>query len=125
MRTSKAKLKLARNKKEAWNRFTQTINHRPSRHQAPGPEMAQLSTPRRIDRMRALRKGMDAMNTAMDQRDRGHQTFYATLNPEQKTFDAEHARMNGSMHTAGMQDRMGAARGKVRHKRNPEHSRPC
>ncbi len=108
----KAKLKLAPEQEEAWNRFTQAMKPpaRPDTKRPDPAEMAKLSTPERIDRMRALRKErMDAMNTAMDQRDEAIKTFYATLNPEQKkTFDAEHARM-GQQHAQhpGMQDRMG------------------
>jgi len=108
----KAKLKLAPEQEEAWNRFTQAM--KPPAHpdtKRPDPaEMAKLSTPERIDRMSALRKErMDAMNAAMDQRDEAIKTFYAALNPEQKkTFDAEHARM-GQQHARrqGMQHRMG------------------
>ncbi len=60
--------------------------------------MQKLTTPERIDRMRALRAQRDA---AMDARADAIKTFYAQLQPEQqKTFDrmSEHMgeRMGGN-----------------------------
>ena len=57
-------------------------------------EMDKLTTPERIDKMRALRtEHMTAMNAAMDKREEATKTFYAALNAEQKkVFDAEHMR---------------------------------
>lgn len=54
-------------------------------------EMAQLTTPERIDRMRALRA---QHQSRMDQRADATKAFYAALNAEQrKLFDAETARL--------------------------------
>jgi hypothetical protein len=60
-------------------------------------EMDKLSTPERIDKMRALRsQHMTDMQANMDKRDEATKTFYATLSAEQKkVFDAEHGRMRG------------------------------
>ncbi len=53
--------------------------------------MAGMSTPDRIDHMRALR---DQRNADMDRRAEATKAFYAQLGAEQKkTFDAETARM--------------------------------
>jgi Spy/CpxP family protein refolding chaperone len=58
-------------------------------------ELAKLTTPERIDKMKALRtQHMTDMNAAMDKRDQATKTLYAALSPEQqKVFDSEHARM--------------------------------
>ena len=58
-------------------------------------EMAKLTTPERIDKMREMRtQRMTEMNAAMDKRAEATKTFYATLTPEQqKTFDAEQLKM--------------------------------
>lgn len=54
-----------------------------------------LSTPERIDKMRALRsQHMTERTSAMDKRDEATKVFYAALNADQKkTFDTEHARI--------------------------------
>lgn len=53
-------------------------------------EMDKLTTPERIDKMRALRTQRDA---EMDKRADATKAFYATLTPEQKkVFDANTAR---------------------------------
>lgn len=110
----KAKLKLSPEQEGAWTNFAQSM--KPMAKAQPAypdqAELAKLSTPERIDRMRALRnERMAAMQAAMDKRDDAVKTFYATLNSEQrKTFDAEHARMGahqgkqrGMRHGAGAQ----------------------
>jgi Spy/CpxP family protein refolding chaperone len=58
-------------------------------------EMDKLTTPERLDKMRAMHKErMATMEAAMDKRADATKTFYAVLSPEQKkTFDAEHAKM--------------------------------
>jgi protein CpxP len=91
----KAKLKLTPAQEGAWTTFTASM-------QPPAPiarltpeqraEFDKLSTPDRIDKMRALRtQRMADMSAAMDKRGEATKTFYAVLTPEQqKTFDAEH-----------------------------------
>lgn len=93
----KAKLKITPAQEGAWTAFTTTM--KPSGgmmgKRPDMAEMAKLTTPERIDKMRALRTQRTAeMNTAMDKREEATKTFYAALTTEQKkVFDAEHARM--------------------------------
>lgn len=58
-------------------------------------EMDKLTTPERIDKIRALRaQHMADRNATMDKRDDATKAFYAVLSADQKKiFDAEHARM--------------------------------
>jgi hypothetical protein len=93
----KAKLKLTASQEEAWNTFANSMapiagmmNKRPD-----PAEMDKLTTPERIDKMRALHKEhMTAMEANMDKRAEATKTFYAALSAEQKkTFDAEHSKM--------------------------------
>ncbi len=52
-------------------------------------DLAKLSTPERLDQMRALRQQREA---EFDKRDAATRAFYGTLNAEQKkTFDARTA----------------------------------
>jgi hypothetical protein len=95
----KAKLKLTADQEGAWTMFTGAMKP-PALMDAKRPdraEMDKLSTPERIDRMRALRtEHMAAMNAAMDKREDATKAFYAALNADQKkVFDTEHARMGG------------------------------
>ncbi|MFD1840699.1 Spy/CpxP family protein refolding chaperone [Paracidovorax cattleyae] len=88
------KLQLTPAQQPAWDAFTAAM-----RPQGPRPDMAgmaQLSTPERIDRMRALRA---QHNAEADRRDETTKTFYAALTPaQQKVFDAEHFGMHGPRH---------------------------
>lgn len=83
----KAQLKLTPAQEPAWTTFTTAMQpgERPARLDRQG--MEQLTTPERIDRMRALR----AQHAAeADRRGEATKAFYATLAPEQqKTFDAQ------------------------------------
>ena len=83
----KAQLKLTPAQESAWTTFTTAMQpgERPARLDRQG--MEQLTTPERIDRMRALR----AQHAAeADRRGEATKTFYAALTPEQqKTFDAQ------------------------------------
>ncbi len=93
----KAKLKLTPEQEGAWTTFTAAMKP-PARMEHPHmdrAEIAKLTTPERIDKMRAMRtQHMADMNAAMDKRDDATKAFYAVLNDEQKkVFDAEHARM--------------------------------
>lgn len=93
----KAKLKITAEQEGAWTTFTSAMKppaalaqKRPDR-----AEMDKLTTPERLDKMRALRtEHMAAMNAAMDKREDATKAFYAALNADQKkVFDTEHARM--------------------------------
>jgi len=85
----KQKLQLSGALEGSWNSYVAAL--KPTRMQRPDrAELAKLSTPERIDRMRALR----TVRTAeMDKRGDATKTFYAALSPEQqKVFDQETAR---------------------------------
>ena len=86
----KAKLGLNASQEGAWNAFAASMTP-PARtgqdRAAMRAEMEKLSTPERIDRMKALRA---QRNAEMDQRAEAAKTFYATLNADQKkVFDAQ------------------------------------
>ena len=108
----KAKLKIMPVQEDAWTAFTAALQPpthgaRPTAEQRA--EFDKLSTPERIDKLRALRtQRMADMTAAMDKRGEATKTFYAALTPEQqKTFDAEHrkhlARLGRGPHEGGMQ----------------------
>ena len=83
----------------AWNTWL-AARHTPMQRPAPG-ELAQLTTPQRLDRMRELRA---TRNAEMDRRADATKTFYAALSPsQQKAFDTLTAR--------GWQHAMGARHG--------------
>lgn len=97
----KAKLKITPAQEGAWTTFT-TAMQPPARMMggerpmaAQRAELDTLTTPERIDRMKALRtQRMAEMNTEMDKRGEAAKAFYAALSVEQqKTFDAEHQKM--------------------------------
>ncbi|MES2946552.1 MAG: Spy/CpxP family protein refolding chaperone [Pseudomonadota bacterium] len=101
----KAKLKITPAQEGAWTAFTASMQPpaggkgfggaRPSPEQRA--EFEKLTTPERIDKMRAMRvQHMTEMTAAMDKRGEATKTFYAALTPEQqKVFDAEHAKRGG------------------------------
>lgn len=93
----KQKLNLTPAQEPAWTQFT-TAMQPPAGERHAGLDrkgMEQLTTPERIDRMRAARAQRSA---EMDRRDDAVKTFYAALSPEQqKTFDAESRRMHHGM----------------------------
>jgi len=93
----KARLQITPAQEAAWAAFT--ASRKPPvgmDHERPDfAALATLSTPERIEKMRALRKErIAAIDTALTQREEAVKTFYAVLSPEQKkTFDgliAEH-----------------------------------
>ena len=93
----KAKLKITAQQEGAWTSFTAAMKP-PARAEHTRPdaaEMEKLSTPERIDKMRAHRaERMTEMQAQMDKREEATKTFYATLNADQKkVFDAEHNKM--------------------------------
>ncbi len=89
----KAKLKLSPAQEPAWTSFTASLQP-----PAPGkrPDKAaldKLTTPERIDTMRALHAERGA---AMDKRAEATKAFYAVLSPEQqKVFDANTMQHHG------------------------------
>lgn len=82
----KQKLQITSAQEGAWTAWTGAMQ--PTRMQRPERgEFAKLTTPERIDRMRAMRA---QRNAEMDKRMDATKTFYATLSAEQKkTFDTE------------------------------------
>jgi Spy/CpxP family protein refolding chaperone len=67
-------------------------------------DMAKLTTPERIDKMKALgAQHMAEMTAAMDKRAEATKAFYAVLTPEQqKVFDAHGMPGQGKDHSHGM-----------------------
>ena len=95
MEAFKQKLQLTPAQEPAWTSFTQAMQPNTQARQArlDWQGMDKLSTPERIDRMRAMRAQRDA---EMDRRGDAVKAFYAQLTQaQQKTFDAEGARMYG------------------------------
>ena len=98
----KETLKITAAQEGAWTAFTSTMQ--PSadmqkRRMEMRAEMDKLTTPERIDKMRALRNQRDA---EMDKRASATKTFYAALSPEQqKVFDAQPMRGDHGGHGQG------------------------
>ena len=82
----KAQLKLTAAQEGAWTTFTTSMQP-PAKGPRPAKaDFEKLTTPERIDKMRAMRAERDA---EMDKRADATKAFYATLSPEQqKVFDA-------------------------------------
>lgn len=89
----KAELKLTPAQEAAWTDFL-------ANHKAPAgmmgqravmSDLAKLTTPERLDKMKELRaQHLAEMTAAMDKRAESTKTFYAVLTPEQqKMFDAQ------------------------------------
>jgi hypothetical protein len=93
----KAKLKITASQEAAWTTFSESM--KPPADMMGKPmdhaEMDKLTTPERIDKMRAQHKEhMASMEADMDKRGDATKAFYAALSPDQKKlFDAEFARM--------------------------------
>lgn len=103
----KAKLKITASQEAAWKTFTDAMKPPADMGKRPDrAELDKLSTPERLDKMQALHKErMAVMDTAMEKRNAATKAFYAALSPEQqKTFDAEHAKMGS--HGDGERHRM-------------------
>lgn len=89
----------------AWNQWTAAMKppadmgQRMQQMKAQREEMAKLTTPERIDRMRAMRnERQQAMGREMTAREDATKAFYAQLTPaQQKTFDAHAAKMHQRM----------------------------
>ena len=95
----KAKLKITPSQEPAWTAFTSAIQPAAGGMgwgQSPEQrsEMAKLTTPERIDKMRTLRsQRMTEMNVMADKRDDATKTFYGVLSADQKAmFDTESAK---------------------------------
>jgi periplasmic protein CpxP/Spy len=99
----KEKLKITAAQEGAWTTFTAAMKP-PAGMMGQRPDraaMEKLTTPERIDKMKAMRTEHQAtMNAAMDQRAEATKTFYGALTAEQKTvFDKEI--MRGGRHGGG------------------------
>jgi periplasmic protein CpxP/Spy len=114
----KAALKITPEQEAAWATYTASMQ--PPANMAGGmmgmrhdtkvhADMAKLTTPERIDKLRALRaERMTMMNAEMDKRGAATKAFYAVLSSEQKTvFDSmaihhgrhgEHGKKGGHGH---------------------------
>jgi periplasmic protein CpxP/Spy len=90
----KAKLQITPAQEAAWNAWTQSIRPAANRPQRPNfVEMARLTTPQRIDRMRELRAQRIA---AHDRRADATKAFYGQLSAaQQKVFDEQSFGMSG------------------------------
>ena len=104
--TLKSDLKLTAAQEPAWTSFTTSMQPGERTARLDRKDMQQLTTPERIDRMRALR----AQHAAeADRRGEVTKTFYAALTPEQqKTFDAKAHR--GGHRMGGMKGSGGEGR---------------
>lgn len=99
----KAQLKLTPAQEGAWTAFADSMKPAAAMMtmQRPDPtEMAKLTTPERIDKMKALRdERMKTMTAAMTKHEEATKTFYAALTPDQqKVFDAAAMPGMGRMH---------------------------
>jgi periplasmic protein CpxP/Spy len=90
----KQKLQISRGQESAWETWTAAL--KPTHFQRPDrAEFQRLSTPERIDRMKAMRA---QHNVETDKRLDATKTFYAQLNPEQqKVFDQQGLRFARGM----------------------------
>lgn len=93
----KTKLKITADQESAWTSFTTAMKPaaRMDHQRMDRSEMEKLTTPERIDKMRAMHtQHMTERTAAMDKRSEATKTLYAALNADQKkTFDAMHANM--------------------------------
>ena len=113
----KQKLQLTPAQEPAWNGFVQSMqpNAEPRHARLDWQGMDKLTTPERIDRMRAMHAQRGA---EMERRGEAVKAFYAQLTPaQQKTFDAEGKRMYrhwGGDHPMGKRWSKDGARGDFR-----------
>ncbi|WP_440106086.1 Spy/CpxP family protein refolding chaperone [Acidovorax sp. BL-A-41-H1] len=101
MTQMKTQLKLTAAQEPAWTSFTAAMQPGERKARLDHADMEKLTTPERIDRMRAMR----AQHAAeADRRGEATKAFYAALTPEQqKTFDAQphYARHHGMQGNGG------------------------
>ena len=92
----KQKLQLSPGQEGAWNSYVAALQPSGEHKRFDRAALAALTTPERIDRLRALRAGRMA---AMDRRGEATKTFYAVLTPQQKqVFDDATARRGAHRH---------------------------
>lgn len=77
----KAKLKLSTEQEAAWNSYLAAMKPATPPAWPSRAEISKLSTPERLDRMRALRQQREA---EFERRDAATRTFYGTLSADQK-----------------------------------------
>lgn len=95
MAAFKTQLQLTSAQEQAWTDFTATMQPGQRHARLDREGMENLTTPERIDRMRAVRIQRAA---EADQRGDAVKTFYAALNaPQQKTFDQQMHQMQKRM----------------------------
>jgi Spy/CpxP family protein refolding chaperone len=99
--TLKTQLKLTPTQEGNWAAFTTAMKPPADRQISMHPdqaELAKLTTPERIEKMKALHtQHMAEMSANMDRRGEATKAFYATLTPDQqKTFDASALQAYGS-----------------------------
>ena len=91
----KAKLQLTPAQEGAWTTYTAAMKPQ-NQARLDAQDIRSLSTPERIDRMRAMRTQRAA---EADRRGEATKAFYAQLSPaQQKTFDEQTLRLMGRMH---------------------------
>jgi hypothetical protein len=90
----KQKLAITPAQEGAWTAWTAALQPGATRPERPSrEEVAKLTTPQRIEQMRAMRAQRQSL---MDKRADATNTFYATLSADQKkVFDAETVRFAG------------------------------
>jgi hypothetical protein len=95
----KEQLRITPAQESAWAAWTASLQPG-ARPQRPDPaEIARMTTPERIDRLRALRA---QRNAEMDRKAEATKAFYAQLSPAQRTvFDAETLKFALGMHRHG------------------------
>lgn len=100
----KAQLKLTPAQEAAWTSFVASHKSPAGMKAQPAAmaDLAKLTTPERIDKMKELRvQHMGEMTAAMDKHAEATKTFYAVLTPEQqKVFDSH--TMQGPRSSRGM-----------------------
>jgi periplasmic protein CpxP/Spy len=95
----KLKLQLTPAQEGAWQAFTAAMKPPANLARPERGELAKLTTPERIDRMRSMRAARAA---EMDKRADAAKAFYAALSPDQKkVFDAETAPGRFARHHGG------------------------
>lgn len=87
----KQKLQITANQEAAWSSFSTAMQPPAQRQRLDREALSRMTTPDRIDQMRAVR---EQRNAEMDRRAEATKAFYGQLSAGQKTtFDGETARM--------------------------------
>lgn len=95
----KQKLQITPAQESAWNAYTAAMKPPANFKRPERGEFEKLTTPERIDRIRALRTARAA---EMDKRGDATKAFYAALSPDQqKVFDAATTRRGHGWHHGG------------------------